>query len=137
MENTAQRPLSPFWSVINRQRMTSGLSILHRATGVWLGYGLVMFAWWLIAAALGPGSYAVFTWYCGSLWGLATLAPLTAIGAYHALNGVRHLIWDCGGLLDLKAAKLGGVVVLAATALVTLGLWAYLIPVYYLPNLYY
>jgi succinate dehydrogenase / fumarate reductase, cytochrome b subunit len=132
---THPRPMSPYWPVILRQLMTSGLSILHRATGVWLAYGLGVLVWWLVAAAWGPGAYATFAWYCGSIWGLLTFLPLTAIAAYHACNGIRHLIWDSGHLLDLRAAKLGGVVVLAAAALATAVPWAYLIWVYYLPTL--
>lgn len=127
------RPLSPFWSVINRQRMTSGLSILHRATGAWLIYSITLLGWWLVAAALGPGAYGIFTAFCGSIWGLLTFLPVTAIVAYHAFNGMRHLLWDAGYLLDLIPAKVAGICVLLASALVTSALWAYLIWMYYLP----
>ena len=127
----APRPLSPYWPVIRRQIMTSGLSVLHRATGAALVYSFFLLAWWLVAAAAGPGAYAVFTGFCGSIWGGLTLLAVTGVFTYHALNGVRHLVWDWGGLLDLRHAKIGGAAVLALSALITGGLWAYLIPAHY------
>ncbi len=45
-----ERPLSPHLTVY-RFMYTMTLSILHRATGVVLSFGLLLLAWWLMAAA--------------------------------------------------------------------------------------
>ena len=52
-----QRPLSPHLQVY-RWQLTSVLSILHRASGVWLAAGTVLLVWWLGAAADGIEPYA-------------------------------------------------------------------------------
>ena len=45
------------------------LSIVHRATGVALYFGTLLLAWWLIAAASGPGAYANVQAFIGSIIG--------------------------------------------------------------------
>ena len=45
------------------------LSIVHRATGVALYFGTLLLAWWLIAAASGPGAYANVQGFIGSITG--------------------------------------------------------------------
>jgi len=42
---------------------------------------------------------------------------------YHLCNGIRHLVWDTGHALDLKSTYLGGWMVVAATAVLTLAAW--------------
>ncbi len=44
-----KRPLSPHLQVY-RWQLTSVLSILHRASGVWLAAGTILLVWWLGAA---------------------------------------------------------------------------------------
>ena len=39
---------------------------------------------------------------------------------YHAWNGIRHLIWDTGKMLDMKGVYTGGYVVLGLTGLSTI-----------------
>ena len=43
---------------VYRWTLTMALSIVHRATGIALYFGTLLLAWWLIAAASGPGAYA-------------------------------------------------------------------------------
>ena len=45
------------------------LSIVHRATGIALYFGTLLLAWWLIAAASGPGAYANVQAFTGSIIG--------------------------------------------------------------------
>ena len=45
------------------------LSIVHRVTGVALYFGTLLLAWWLIAAASGPGAYANVQAFTSSLIG--------------------------------------------------------------------
>lgn len=121
MSDTVQakkaRPLSPHLQVYKPQ-MTSVMSILHRATGAALSIGLIMFTWWLVAAAIGPEAYGVFADFAGSTIGLLMLFGWTAAFFYHLSNGIRHLIWDTGHLFKLKNAFAAGYFVLfTATAL--------------------
>jgi len=94
---TSKRPLSPFMiGPYYRPQLTSVLSILHRATGVFLVLGAVLLVAMLLAAAAGPEAFAIATRCAYSLPGKAlALATVFAL-AYHFFNGVRHLLWDIG-----------------------------------------
>ena len=117
-----QRPLSPHLQVYKPQ-MTSVLSILHRMTGVGLTVGLMLFAWWLVAAAIGPGAYAVFMNFAGSPVGMLLLFGFTLAFFYHLANGIRHLFWDSGLLFKIENAYEAGYAVLLFTALMTGATW--------------
>jgi|SRR5579872_891791 len=117
------RPLSPHLQVY-RWQLTSVLSILHRATGIALSVGAVIFVWWLVAAAAGPGPYATFQGFIGSWLGLLLLFGWTVALFYHLCNGIRHLVWDTAHGLELPAVYASGWAVLAATAVLTVLAWA-------------
>jgi succinate dehydrogenase / fumarate reductase cytochrome b subunit len=119
---SADRPLSPHLQVY-RWQLTSVLSILHRATGVWLSAGAILLVWWLVAAASGPEAYDGVEDFLGSWIGLLLLFGWTVALFYHLCNGIRHLVWDTGHALDLKNTYIGGWTVVAATAVLTLAAW--------------
>lgn len=121
-----QRPLSPHLQVYKPQ-MTSVLSILHRMTGVGLTVGLMLFAWWLVAAAIGPGAYAVFMSFAGSTLGMLLLFGFTLAFFYHLANGIRHLFWDSGLLFKIENAYAAGYFVLFVTVLLTFVTWEYVL----------
>ena len=80
---------------------SSGESVLlllafHRISGFTLYFGVLLIAWWLIAAASGPNAYANFEWFMGSLIGRLVLFGYTWALLHHMLGGIRHLIWDLG-----------------------------------------
>jgi succinate dehydrogenase / fumarate reductase cytochrome b subunit len=87
------RPLSPHLQVYKPQ-ITSTLSILHRLTGVGLGLGMLLLAWWLIAAAVGAEAFETAQGIFGSLIGRLILLGFTLAFFYHFANGIRHLVWD-------------------------------------------
>lgn len=103
--------------------MTSVLSIFHRASGAFLSYGLFMLTWWLAAAASGPEAYRFFTDFCAAPLGLLLLLGWTGAFYYHLGNGIRHLFWDSGLLLNIKNAYRAGFAVLLFAALATAGTW--------------
>jgi succinate dehydrogenase / fumarate reductase cytochrome b subunit len=72
------------------------MSILHRLTGAALYFGTLFIAWWLIAAASGPNSYAAVQWFMASIIGRIVLFGYTWALLHHMLGGIRHLIWDTG-----------------------------------------
>src|SRR5260221_6908133 len=84
------RPLSPHLQIY-RPQLTSVLSILHRATGILLGVGTLVLAWWVIAAAAGPDAFARVQGFLGSWLGILVLLGWTAALFYHLANGIRHL----------------------------------------------
>ena len=120
--SAADRPLSPHLQIY-RWQLTSVLSIFHRAAGVVLCAGTVLLVWWLVAAASGPDTYEAVEDFLGSWIGLLLLFGWTAALFYHLCNGIRHLVWDSGHALDLKSTYIGGWLVVAATAALTLIAW--------------
>lgn len=118
-----QRPLSPHVQVY-RPQLTSVLSILHRITGMVLVGGLVLLTWWLIAAAAGPGAFGVAQAFLGSWFGLLVLFGISCALFYHLCNGVRHLIWDSGHLLEIEGVYRSGWVMLGAAVALTIVAWA-------------
>jgi succinate dehydrogenase / fumarate reductase, cytochrome b subunit len=89
------RPLSPHLSIY-RPMLTMMMSIAHRITGAALYFGMLLVAWWLMAAAGGANAYARFQWFIGSWFGQLLLFAFTWALLHHALGGIRHLIWDLG-----------------------------------------
>ena len=96
------RPLSPHLQIY-RPMLTMMMSIVHRITGAALYFGLLLLAWWLIAATSGPNAYATFEWFMGTLIGRVILIGYTWALLHHMLGGIRHLIWDT--LHGLEAAE--------------------------------
>ena len=90
---TRQRPISPHLQIY-RPILTMVMSIVHRITGTALYFGMLLLAWWLIAAASGPNAYANVEWFMGSLIGQLVLFGYTWALLHHMLGGIRHLIWD-------------------------------------------
>ena len=119
---TQDRPLSPHLQVY-RPQITSMLSILHRITGVGLGAGTLLIAWWLIAAATGPEAFEMAQAFLGSLFGRLILLGFTWALFYHLCNGIRHLVWDAGYGYDLDSVTKTGWLVLAASVALTALAW--------------
>lgn len=91
----ANRPLSPHLQIY-RLILTMVMSILHRMTGAALYFGMILLAWWLIAAASGEAYFDWVNGLFGSIIGRILLLGFTWALMHHALGGVRHLIWDTG-----------------------------------------
>src|ERR1700712_4746587 len=89
------RPLSPHLQTY-RWTLTMALSIINRVTGVALYFGTLLLAWWLIAAASGPGAYANVQSFTGSFIGRIVIFGYTWALVQHLLGGIRHFMWDLG-----------------------------------------
>ena len=114
-----ERPLSPHLQVYKPQ-LTAVLSILHRATGVFLVLGTLLLVYWLLALATGPEAYGDAQAFFGSAWGRLILFPWTFSLFYHLCNGIRHLFWDAGFGYEIKTVYTSGVIVVLASILLTL-----------------
>src|SRR5579862_4915665 len=93
------RPLSPHL-FIYKPTMAMTMSIVHRITGAALYVGVLLLAWFLIAASLDAARFAIFSAFIHSIVGLFVLFGFTWALIHHALGGLRHFIWDAGYGLD-------------------------------------
>lgn len=112
------------------------VSIVHRALGVGMALvGAPILTWGLAAAAAGEESYAgfrdVFTYADGSLnaIGYVIFIGLTWALLQHMMTGIRHLVLDTGAGYELRRNKMGALMTLVASALLTILFWAYLLGV--------
>lgn len=120
--DTNQRPLSPHLQVY-RPQWTSVLSILHRITGVLLSVGTVLMVVWLVALAQGQAAYSAMLQFMGNPIVLIALVGWTLALFYHLLNGIRHLTWDTGAMLELKPARASGWAVVVVSVVLTAIVW--------------
>lgn len=124
--NRGNRPLSPHLQIY-RPQLTSLTSILARITGAALLVGGLLTVWWLLALSAGPEYYAVVDGLITSLVGDLIMAGSVWALWYHALAGVRHLIWDTGRGLELATAQKLGLAVIVGSGLLTLFTFAVMI----------
>ena len=113
-----QRPLSPHLQVY-RLPLAARLSILHRATGVFLSLGAFALAAWLVAVASGEEAYQRFLDCAGSLPGRLLMLAMLASFVFHLFTGIRHLLWDSGKGLENPSVNTSNWVVIVLTLLVT------------------
>ena len=117
-----QRPLSPHLQAY-RPQLTSMMSITHRATGVALTTGTLVLAAWLVAVALGGETFAIMAVAVTHPLGQFVLFGYSVALIYHAMNGIRHLLWDLGFGLTIPEVYRSGHIVLFLTFLLTACLW--------------
>jgi succinate dehydrogenase / fumarate reductase cytochrome b subunit len=120
--SSGNRPLSPHLQVY-RLQWTMLLSFSHRITGIGLAVGTLLLVYWLAAAAAGPEAFATAQALVGSVIGRLLLFGWSFALFYHLCNGIRHLAWDAGFGFELDSAYRSGLVVLAASVVLTLLSW--------------
>ena len=89
------RPLSPHLGIY-RVTMTMTMSIVHRITGFGLYVGVLLLAWFLIAASSDAATFAVFSAFIESIIGRIILFGFTWALFHHMIGGLRHIVWDAG-----------------------------------------
>lgn len=99
------RPLSPHLQIYS-PLINMVMSILHRITGAALYFGTLLLAWWLIAAATGPGYFDYVSSWFNTWLGRLVMIGYTWALMNHMLGGIRHFIWDFGKGFDLKTIDL-------------------------------
>ena len=122
MPQRSARPLSPHLQIY-RPQLTSVLSFAHRVTGISLGIFAVALVAYLLAAAAGPQPYALAQALARSWLGHVVL--LGGIFCYflHLCGGIRHLFWDTGRGLELRALYASGWTVVIASTVLTVSTW--------------
>lgn len=109
-----ERPLSPHLSVY-RFTYTMALSIAHRITGVVLSIGLLLLAWWLMAAAGDAAGYRTTISVLASPLIKLLLAGWLLAFVYHLVNGIRHLTWDAGIGMEKHEARRSATIAIVVT----------------------
>lgn len=116
------RPLSPHLTIY-RWPITMTLSILHRATGIALSFGLLVLVGWLTQAAAGPEQYQYFRAAMSTPLGIILLIGWTFAFFLHLANGIRHLVWDIGYGFEKSQANASAWFALAFAAVLTAVFW--------------
>ncbi|WP_022708414.1 MULTISPECIES: succinate dehydrogenase, cytochrome b556 subunit [Paracoccus] len=120
--NRGNRPLSPHLQVY-KLPLAAITSIMTRITGHALVAGVVLLAWWLVAAVSGPGAFAAADWVVRSWLGFLILTASTWALWFHALAGIRHLFYDAGMGLEIhEAEKASWAIIIGSVALTLLSL---------------
>ena len=99
------------------------VSILQRITGSGLAVGLLVFTYWLGAAAYGPDAYATAQAFLTSWFGYLLLFGFTVALYFHLCNGIRHLFWDIGWGYEMETTTASSVAILVGTVVLTTLTW--------------
>jgi succinate dehydrogenase / fumarate reductase cytochrome b subunit len=122
-QRVVSRPLSPHLGIY-RWPVTMATSIVHRMTGIGLAGGLLLLAWWLVAAASGLEASTYFSVMIRTLLGQIVLFGFAWALAYHFLNGIRHLAWDFGYGFAVPTANKTGILVFVLSVLIAVAAFA-------------
>ena len=118
----SKRPLSPHVQIY-RLQLSWVPSIVNRMTGVANAVGLLLLSWGLVALASGPDAYAGFHGFIGSWLGMLMLFGWTWSICYHALNGIRHLVWDTGIGFEIEIMDRSAMAVIGGSVVLTVLIW--------------
>ena len=113
-----ESPLSPHLQIYKWQ-ITMALSILHRATGVFLSLGALGLAYWLLCIASGPEIYDGLSDHLSAWYGQVLIGASVFSLYFHLCNGIRHLFWDVGMGFEIKTAELSAWLVIVVAVLLT------------------
>ena len=112
-------PLSPHLQIYKPQ-ITSLLSIAHRITGFGLNLALILLSLWIISFAMGSVYYDSFI-SLFNVFFVKIIVFFIVLGiSYHALNGIRHILWDFGLLISNKAASLSGITIIISSIVLSI-----------------
>lgn len=118
----SKRPLSPHVQIY-RPQLSWVPSIVNRMTGVANAIGLVLVTWGLVALAVGPDAFGTVQAFLGSWLGKLMLFGWTWSICYHALNGIRHLVWDIGLGFEIEIMDRSALAVVGGSVVLTLLIW--------------
>ena len=96
------------------------LSIIHRLTGLFISLGICFLCVKIIVLSFGKAeNFSMFVQLAS--FGVFPILKAFFVWCliYHMLNGVRHLCWDTGRGLGLRAAALSGYSTMLLSLLLT------------------
>ena len=118
------RPLSPHLQIY-KPMLTMLMSIAHRITGTALYFGMLILAWWLIAAATSAAYFDYVNSLLSAPAGLALLFLFSWALFHHMLGGIRHFIWDTGRGFNLNTVEWLARFTLIGGLAINIAVWAY------------
>lgn len=103
------------------------VSFLHRASGVFLVFGMAVLFWFLGTSLSGPEGFGQARECLQSFWGRLVVWGVLAGLIYHTAAGVRHLIMDCGIGETLEGGITGSRIVIGVSIVLIImaGLWVW------------
>ena len=99
------------------------MSGVHRISGAALYFGVLLVAWWLVAASTSESAFALANGVMGSWIGLLVLFGFTWSLWVHMLGGLRHLVWDTGRGMEKHTATKLSLATLAGSIVLTILTW--------------
>ena len=118
-------PTSPHLQIYKPQ-ITSILSITHRITGFGLNFALILLSLWIISFSFGEDFYSYFVSIFETLLMKIVLYFIILGISYHALNGIRHILWDLGLLINNKAASISGLIIIFSSVTLSIFISSFL-----------
>ena len=119
-----KNPLSPHLQIY-RWQISSLLSITHRIVGVVNLAAITLICLWSISLLLGDINYEFLKNLFQSFFGKFIMVSLSWSFSFHALNEIRHLIWDLGYGFDLKISKITGVITIIGSLALTIFIYLF------------
>ena len=120
--NDSKNPLSPHLQIY-RWHISTLVSITQRISGVINLFALSLIFFWLILLSLGENNYELFLLIINSFFGKFILIAFTWAMCFHALSGIRHLVWDLGYGFEIKTANISGIIVIISSLILTIIFW--------------
>ncbi|MDC6481852.1 succinate dehydrogenase, cytochrome b556 subunit [Pelagibacteraceae bacterium] len=114
-----KNPLSPHLQIYEWQ-ISSLLSITHRTVGVVNIIAITFICLWTILLLFGESNYLVVKNFFQSFFGKFIIICLSWSFSFHALNEIRHLMWDLGYGFDPKTSKITGVITVIGSLVLTI-----------------
>jgi len=114
-----KNPLSPHLQIYG-WHISSLLSITHRIVGIVNIIAITLICLWTISLLFGEENYEPIKNFLNSFFGKFIITSLSWSFSFHALNEIRHLVWDLGYGFDLKASKITGVITIVASLALTI-----------------
>ena len=114
-----KNPLSPHLQIY-RWQISSLLSITHRIVGIINAVAITLICLWTISLLFGEENYETIKNFFQSFFGKFIIISLSWSFSFHALNEVRHLIWDLGYGFDIKISKITGVITIVGSLALTI-----------------
>ncbi len=117
-----ERPLSPHLQIFKFE-LPMVASAIHRISGFALCIGFLMLVVWIASAVYSAAAFDVMSQILGSIPGQLVLFIWAFLLIYHTINGVRHLIWDTGRLLEIEQISSSSRFVLVISMILTVAAW--------------
>ncbi|MAI59626.1 MAG: succinate dehydrogenase, cytochrome b556 subunit [Rickettsiales bacterium] len=115
----SELPISPHLQIYKPQ-ITSILSITHRITGVCLNFLILFVSLWLLSLSLGENIYNYFIEFSNTIF-MKLVMSISIFGlSYHAMNGIRHILWDFGFFLNNLSGLISGIIVILSALVLSI-----------------